>query len=182
MTRRYAWYVLLVLTAINFINYVDRQIIISLGPFIRHDLQLTYTGFGWLITAFMLIHSLTSLPFGMLSDRWVRCKIIAFGVWSWSAATFFCGLATDFSHLLLARAAVGIGEAAYRWSAQDYVGVDGLPYAGRESRNSSRTIAPIPSTVRVNMRSWGCSAQKAISNAGSSGRRGASGSSPWVRA
>ena len=113
MTKRYAWYVLLILTAINFINYVDRQIIISLGPFIRHDLQLTYTGFGWLITAFMLVHSLTSLPFGMLSDRWVRRKIIAFGVWSWSAATFLCGLATDFSHLLMGRAAVGIGEAAY---------------------------------------------------------------------
>jgi MFS family permease len=113
MTRRYAWYLLLVLTAINFINYVDRQIIISLGPFIRRDLQLTYTGFGWLITAFMLIHSLTSLPFGMLSDRWVRRKIIALGVFSWSAATFLCGLSTNFAHLLIARAAVGIGEAAY---------------------------------------------------------------------
>jgi MFS transporter, Spinster family, sphingosine-1-phosphate transporter len=113
MTKRYAWYVLLILTAINFINYVDRQIIISLGPFIRRDLQLTYTDFGWLITAFMLIHSLTSLPFGMLSDRWVRHKIIAIGVWSWSAATFLCGLATGFSHLLMGRAAVGIGEAAY---------------------------------------------------------------------
>ena len=113
MTKRYAWYVLLILTAINFINYVDRQIIISLGPFIRRDLQLTYTDFGWLITAFMLVHSLTSLPFGMLSDRWLRRKIIALGVWSWSAATFLCGLATDFSHLLMGRAAVGIGEAAY---------------------------------------------------------------------
>jgi predicted MFS family arabinose efflux permease len=113
MTRRYAWYVLIVLSAINFINYVDRQIIISLGPFIRRDLGLTYTGFGWLITAFMLIHSLTSLPFGMLSDRWVRHKIIALGVFGWSAATFFCGLATNFAHLLAARAAVGIGEAAY---------------------------------------------------------------------
>jgi MFS transporter, Spinster family, sphingosine-1-phosphate transporter len=113
MTRRYGWYVLFVLTAINFINYVDRQIIISLGPFIRRDLQLTYTGFGCLITAFMLIHSLTSLPFGMLSDRWVRRKIIAWGVFSWSAATFFCGLATNFAHLLVARATVGVGEAAY---------------------------------------------------------------------
>jgi MFS transporter, Spinster family, sphingosine-1-phosphate transporter len=113
MTRRYAWYVLILLSAINFINYVDRQIIISLGPFIRRDLGLTYTGFGWLITAFMLVHSLTSLPFGMLSDRWVRRKIIALGVFGWSAATFFCGLATNFAHLLVARAAVGIGEAAY---------------------------------------------------------------------
>ena len=56
MTKRHAWYVLLILTAINFLNYVDRQIIISLGPFIRRDLHLTYTGFGWLITAFMLVH------------------------------------------------------------------------------------------------------------------------------
>jgi len=62
MTKRHAWCVLLILTAINFLNYVDRQIIITLGPFIRHDLQLTYTRFGWLITAFVLIHSLTSLP------------------------------------------------------------------------------------------------------------------------
>jgi MFS transporter, Spinster family, sphingosine-1-phosphate transporter len=113
MTRRYAWYLLYILTAINFINYVDRQIIISLGPFIRHDLQLTYTGFGWLMTAFMLIHSLTSLPFGMLSDRWLRRKIIALGVFFWSAATLLSGLATNFGQLLLARAAVGIGEAAY---------------------------------------------------------------------
>src|SRR5918992_1858271 len=113
ITRRDAWYVLCVLTAINFINYVDRQIIISLGPFIRRDLGLTYTGFGWLITAFMLIHSLTSLPLGMLSDRWVRRKIIALGVFGWSAATFLCGLATSFPHLLAARAVVGIGEAAY---------------------------------------------------------------------
>jgi predicted MFS family arabinose efflux permease len=113
MTRRYAWYLLFVLTAINVINYVDRQIIISLGPFIRRDLQLTYTGFGWLITAFMLIHSLTSLPFGILADLWARHKIIAIGVLCWSAATFLCGLAANFGQLLWARAAVGIGEAAY---------------------------------------------------------------------
>ncbi len=48
----------------------------------------------------------------MLSDRRMRRKIIALGVWSWSAATFLCGLATDFSHLLMGRGAVGIGEAA----------------------------------------------------------------------
>ena len=41
MTKRHAWYVLLILSAINFLNYVDRQIIITLGPFIRRDLHLT---------------------------------------------------------------------------------------------------------------------------------------------
>jgi MFS transporter, Spinster family, sphingosine-1-phosphate transporter len=130
MTRRYAWYLLFVLTAINFINYVDRQIIISLGPFIRRDLQLTYTGFGWLMTAFMLIHSLTSLPFGILSDRWLRHKIVALGVFFWSAATFVCGLATNFGQLLLARAAVGIGEAAYAPAANSLLS-DSFPVLER---------------------------------------------------
>lgn len=113
MTKRYVWYMLFVLTAINFINYVDRQIIISLGSFIRHDLQLSYAMFGWLITAFMLIHSLTSVPLGILSDRWSRRKIIAVGVYCWSAATFISGLVTTYPGLLAARGVVGVGEAAY---------------------------------------------------------------------
>jgi predicted MFS family arabinose efflux permease len=130
MTRRYAWYILSLLTAINFINYVDRQIIISLGPFIRRDLELTYSGFGWLITAFMLSHSLTSLPFGILSDRWLRRKVIALGVFCWSVATFLSGRAGSFGHLLLARAAVGIGEAAYAPAANSLLS-DSFPALAR---------------------------------------------------
>jgi MFS transporter, Spinster family, sphingosine-1-phosphate transporter len=113
MTRRYAWYILFILTAINFVNYIDRQVIISLGPFIQDDLSLSNFQFGLLGTAFMLIHSLATVPFGILSDRWSRRHIIALGVLFWSAATFLCGLASNFMSLLGARAAVGIGEAAY---------------------------------------------------------------------
>jgi MFS family permease len=113
MTRRYAWYMLLILTAINFVNYVDRQVIISLGPFIQDDLELSNFQFGLLGTAFMLIHSLATVPFGILSDRWLRHKIIALGVLFWSAATLLSGVTTNFLSLLGARASVGIGEAAY---------------------------------------------------------------------
>jgi MFS transporter, Spinster family, sphingosine-1-phosphate transporter len=113
MTRQYAWYILFILTAINFVNYIDRQVIISLGPFIQDDLSLSNFQFGLLGTAFMLIHSLATVPFGVLSDRWRRRNIIALGVLFWSAATFLCGLASNFMSLLGARAAVGIGEAAY---------------------------------------------------------------------
>ncbi len=113
MTRRYAWYILFILTAINFVNYIDRQVIISLGPFIQDDLSLSNFQFGLLGTAFMLIHSLATMPFGILSDRWSRRRIIALGVLFWSAATLLSGLASNFMSLLGARAAVGIGEAAY---------------------------------------------------------------------
>jgi predicted MFS family arabinose efflux permease len=104
---------LIVLTAINFVNYVDRQVIISLGPFIQDDLALSNFQFGLLGTAFMLIHSLATVPFGILSDRWLRHKIIALGVLFWSAATLLSGVAVNFFSLLGARASVGIGEAAY---------------------------------------------------------------------
>ena len=87
VTRQYAWYMLAILTAINFVNYVDRQVIISLGPFIQDDLALSNFQFGLLGTAFMLIHSLVTVPFGILSDRWLRHKIVALGVLFWSAAT-----------------------------------------------------------------------------------------------
>jgi MFS transporter, Spinster family, sphingosine-1-phosphate transporter len=88
-------------------------VIISLGPFIQDELDLSNFQFGLVGTAFMLIHSLATVPFGILSDRWSRRKIIALGVFFWSAATLASGFVSSFLALLAARAAVGIGEAAY---------------------------------------------------------------------
>ncbi|HYN14720.1 MAG TPA: MFS transporter [Terriglobales bacterium] len=105
--------VLLLLIAINFINYVDRQIVFPLFPFIRKDFGLTFLQLGSLATAFTLVLSLGSLPLGMLADRTSRKKVIRAGVLIWSIATFLSGLSTSFRGLLGARALVGVGEAAY---------------------------------------------------------------------
>jgi predicted MFS family arabinose efflux permease len=107
------WTVLIILMLINFVNYVDRQIIFSLFPFIRKEFTLDYAQLGMLATAFTVVLSLASLPLGMLADRTSRRLVIASGVLFWSAATFFSGLASSFRTLLLARGLVGVGEAAY---------------------------------------------------------------------
>jgi predicted MFS family arabinose efflux permease len=107
------WTVLSILMLVNFVNYVDRQIIFSLFPFIRRDFNLDYAELGSLATAFTVVLSLTSLPLGMLADRVSRRLVISFGVLFWSAATFFSGLAGSFRSLLVARGLVGVGEAAY---------------------------------------------------------------------
>lgn len=65
----------------------------------------------------MVVHSLASIPLGILADRWTRRKIISFGVLLWSLATFFSGMVNSFYQLLGARSIVGIGEAAYGPSA-----------------------------------------------------------------
>lgn len=64
-------------------------------------------------TAFMIVHSIASVPLGILADRWIRKNIISIGVIIWSAATFVSGFVQNFYQLLAARSVVGIGEAAY---------------------------------------------------------------------
>ena len=106
------WRVLLILMLVNFVNYVDRQIIFSLFPFLRRDFGLSYAQLGYLATAFTVVLSLSSLPLGMLADRTSRRGVISAGVLFWSAATFVSGLASSFRTLLIARGLVGVGEAA----------------------------------------------------------------------
>jgi MFS transporter, Spinster family, sphingosine-1-phosphate transporter len=107
------WQVLSILMLVNFVNYVDRQIVFALFPSIRHDFGLTYVQLGYLATAFTVVLSLASFPLGMLADRISRRAVISAGVLFWSGATFFSGLAGSFRSLLIARGMVGIGEAAY---------------------------------------------------------------------
>lgn len=102
-----------ILWLLNFVNYVDRQVIFALFPYIRHDFGLKYQQLGYLATAFTVVLSLSTFPLGMLADRFSHRSVISFGVLFWSAATFFSGLAGSFRSLLSARAMVGVGEAAY---------------------------------------------------------------------
>jgi predicted MFS family arabinose efflux permease len=110
---RSQWRVLLILMLVNFVNYVDRQIIFSLFPAIRRDFGLSFVQLGYFATAFTVVLSLASFPLGMLADRISRRFVISGGVLFWSAATLFSGLAGSFRSLLIARGLVGVGEAAY---------------------------------------------------------------------
>jgi MFS family permease len=105
--------VLMILMLVNFVNYVDRQIIFALFPQIQREFGLTFAQLGSLATAFTVVLSLASFPLGMLADRVSRRAVISAGVLFWSGATFFSGLAGSFRTLLAARGLVGIGEGAY---------------------------------------------------------------------
>src|ERR1700691_869735 len=107
------WRVLLILMLVNFVNYVDRQIVFALFPSIRRDFGLSFVQLSYLATAFTVVLSLASFPLGMLADRISRRAVISAGILFWSGATFFTGLANSFRSLLIARGMVGVGEAAY---------------------------------------------------------------------
>src|SRR5262249_51908967 len=60
-----------------------------------------------------VVYMLTSPIFGTLGDRGKRPRLLAIGVGIWSIATAVGGFARNFIGLFAARAAVGVGEAAY---------------------------------------------------------------------
>jgi MFS family permease len=102
-----------VLTAINLLNYLDRFVVSALVESLRADLWLTDTRLGWLMTGFIVVYMLASPLFGILGDRRRRPPLLALGVALWSVATVLSGFARSYWGLLAARAAVGVGEAAY---------------------------------------------------------------------
>jgi MFS transporter, Spinster family, sphingosine-1-phosphate transporter len=97
----------------NLLNYLDRFIPSVVKDLFKADLKLTDTQTSLPITGFIIVYMLTSPIFGALADRWPRKILIAVGVGLWSLATGAAALATGFWTFCLARAFVGVGEAAY---------------------------------------------------------------------
>lgn len=110
---RRAWLATALLTLIFVFSFIDRQILnLLVGP-IQQDLGLNDTQMSLLQgLGFVATYVLLSVPIGRLVDTRGRLAIIAGGVAIWSVATAACGLARSFGALFVARAGVGIGEAA----------------------------------------------------------------------
>lgn len=108
-----AVFALVVLTAMNLLNYVDRWVPSAVKSLFKADLSLTDAETSWPLTAFVFVYMIASPIFGALAETKNRRVLIAIGVAAWSLATAAAGLAQGFWSLLFARALVGVGEAAY---------------------------------------------------------------------
>src|SRR5438034_4949904 len=105
---------LIVLTLINLFNYLDRFVVPSLLESIKKsELHPSDTQLFSLVPAFTVVYMLAAPVFGPLGDRRARPPLIALGVLIWSVATALGGFARSYATLFLARATVGVGEAAY---------------------------------------------------------------------
>src|SRR5947207_9699063 len=94
-------YALLILFAINLMNFFDRQIIGGVGEGIRREWALSDTALGLLGTVFTLLYAVFGLPLGRLSDRTARKTILSAGVFVWSLLTALSGAARSFSQLIV---------------------------------------------------------------------------------
>ncbi|HJU83358.1 MAG TPA: MFS transporter [Holophagaceae bacterium] len=104
---------LLLLTGINMLNYLDRYVVSSVLEPIGLSLRLSDYQMGWIQPMFLVGYMLAAPLFGFLGDRMNRARLVAFGIALWSLATAGAALVHSYPTLLMTRSLVGVGEAAY---------------------------------------------------------------------
>jgi predicted MFS family arabinose efflux permease len=120
-SSRIARLTLLALFWANFLNFYDRQVIAALAPILKVHWHLSDTQVGLLATAFEVAYALAPVPIAILADRWLRRRVVALALATWSGAMALLGSAASYSMLLLGRAALGLGEAGYGPSALAWI-------------------------------------------------------------
>ncbi|QJU60727.1 MFS transporter [Sphingomonas sp. AP4-R1] len=110
--RRAPGVVLAMLLLVYSFNFLDRQIVSILAAPIKAEFGLSDKQLGLLGgLAFAILYSTMGIPLAWLADRTKRTWVITGSLAAWSAFTALCGVAGNFTQLLLFRVGVGVGEA-----------------------------------------------------------------------
>jgi len=94
-------------------DYIDRQVIVSLFPYLKAEWGPSDKQLGALVSVVSVTVALGALPVALLADRASRVKSIVVMAVVWSLATISCMFTRTYSQLLAARSVVGLGEAGY---------------------------------------------------------------------
>lgn len=113
---------MVVLFAINVLNFYDRHVPGALVEPMRKEFHLNDTQIGLLGSAFIWIYAIVGVPLGRIADSASRKKLLAWGVVVWTVLTASAGLATTYALLLLSRVGVGVGEASCAPTATSWLG------------------------------------------------------------
>jgi MFS family permease len=95
------------------LNYIDRQMVFSIFPSLRAELQFRDVQLGLVGSVFTWIYALGMPVAGRLADRFRRDRMITLSLVLWSLATLGCGLSRSVTAFLFWRAALGITQALY---------------------------------------------------------------------
>ncbi len=109
----YGWLVFALSFGLLISDYMARQVLNAVFPLLKAEWQLSDGQLGLLSGIVALMVGLLTFPLSLAADRWGRARSLALMAILWSLATLFCSVATSFNGMLLGRALVGVGEAAY---------------------------------------------------------------------
>jgi MFS family permease len=111
----YRWLLVILLSGVALLNYLDRQMIATMRPSMQIDIidLQQATNFGRLMAIFLWVYGAMSAFSGIIADRINRKWLIVGSLFIWSAITFLMGQAQTFDQLYVLRALMGFSEALY---------------------------------------------------------------------
>jgi len=112
-TKLYPRTVLVLLTVLNLLNYIDRSILNAVQPLIQGEFHVSDAQIGRLTTVFLIFYTLAAPFMGPLADRYSRKVIIAVGAFAWSGVTLLTAFVHSYQSLLIRHTLVGVGEASF---------------------------------------------------------------------
>ena len=107
----YRWRVCAMLLAATTINYVDRQVLGVLAPFLQTEIGWNEIQYGYIVTAFQAAYAIGLLCIGAIIDRLGTRVGYAIAISVWSLAAMSHSLAASVVGFMLARFVLGLGEA-----------------------------------------------------------------------
>lgn len=113
VSRVYAWVVFALIVSLFLSDYLSRQVLNAIFPFLKAEWGLSDTQLGSLVSIVSVIVGTMALPISIVADRFGRVKSVTIMAIMWGCATIACGLSGDFVSMFIARALVGLGEAGY---------------------------------------------------------------------
>ncbi|HEX3586181.1 MAG TPA: MFS transporter [Candidatus Angelobacter sp.] len=111
--KLYPRLLLAVLTGLNILNYIDRNVLFAVQPDVKKEFLVSDAKIGILTSAFFFTYMFAAPVVGWMGDRFPRKNIVVFGIVIWSGFTFLTWFVHDYNQLLFRHAIVGIGEASY---------------------------------------------------------------------
>ncbi|RZU54530.1 putative MFS family arabinose efflux permease [Krasilnikovia cinnamomea] len=113
VSRHFPLVVFTLTFALMLSDYMSRQVLAAIFPYLKSDWGLTDTELGVLTSIVSLMVGVLAVPLSILGDRWGRARAIVAMAVLWSIATIGSALAAGYGQMFAARAVMGIGEAAY---------------------------------------------------------------------
>src|SRR5260221_13917199 len=110
---RAAWLVVGLLWAVALLNYLDRQLVVTMSKPIKAELAIGDARFGLFPSVFLWVYGFYSPLAGYVADRVGKRPVILASLLVWSAATFYSGRVESFEAMIAARAILGVSEAFY---------------------------------------------------------------------
>lgn len=128
--KTYPYAILAVLTGLNILNYIDRNVLFAVQPLVKSEFGLSDTQIGILTSAFFFSYMFAAPLVGWLGDRFPRKNIVVVGITIWSGFTLLTWWVTNYGQLLFRHTMVGVGEASYAAIAPALI-ADAFPIARR---------------------------------------------------